>query len=388
MTVNSESIPAVLREYPQWVCWRAKERDGKATKVPIDPTTGSFASVSDPETWTHYEVALGASAAEDGLGFVFTDEDPFVGVDLDDCRSDGELTEWAADIVDRLDSYTEVSPSGEGVHVLVEGTIPGSKSRSGSVECYESARFFTMTGERVDGTVADIEQRQESLARVYDEYVYGDDDQQEPSGMGRKSESSSATSLSDAALVEKAQNAKNGEKFTRLWNGRTTGYESQSEADMALCCLLAFWTGGDIGRMDRLFRESGLYRDKWDEVHYADGSTYGEQTVARAVRVSGETYDGDVTDNGDSDPRVERQDSASPSQDVVLLTERVEVLSDRIRTLERQLSESREEIDRLTRKTEQAMSQLESAADPPGEPDSKNEQVTGLRRLLSVFGKS
>ena len=98
------------------------------------------------------EVALGAAEAEDGLGFVFTEDDPFVGVDLDDYREVGELTEWAEAIVDRLDSYTEVSPSGTDVHVLIEGMIPSTKSRSGSVQCYDSRRFFTMTGDHLPGT--------------------------------------------------------------------------------------------------------------------------------------------------------------------------------------------------------------------------------------------
>jgi len=97
--------------------------------------------------------------------------------------------------------------------------------------------------------------------------------------------------LEDEDLLEKARNASNGEKFERLWNGNTVGYDSQSEADMALCCLLAFWTGGDRTQMDHLFRQSGLLREKWDEVHYADGSTYGEKTIERAIATTSEFYD-------------------------------------------------------------------------------------------------
>jgi len=90
--------------------------------------------------------------------------------------------------------------------------------------------------------------------------------------------------LDDDELIERAKEAANGEKFQRLWRGDTSGYPSHSEADMALCCLLAFWTSGDPQRVDRLFRASGLMRDKWDEVHYADGATYGERTVKRACK--------------------------------------------------------------------------------------------------------
>lgn len=104
--------------------------------------------------------------------------------------------------------------------------------------------------------------------------------------------------ISDAGIIGEAKNAKNGAKFERLWSGSTAGYESQSEAELALCCLLAFWTSNDTERMDRLFRESGLYREKWDEVHYADGSTYGEKTIANAVQVLSETYEQDAGDLG------------------------------------------------------------------------------------------
>ena len=341
MTVDADAIPATLRDYPQWVCWRAKERDGKMTKIPIDPQTGSFASVSDPESWLMYEVALGASESEDGLGFVFTEDDPFVGVDLDDCREDGELTDWAADIVDRLDSYTEVSPSGEGVHVLIEGIIPSSKSRSGSVECYDSSRFFTMTGDHVDRTPTEIEERQDAFAPVYDQYVYGDDESSTEEQAKKRDSVSTATYLSDSELVEKARNAKNGAKFESLWNGSTAGYESQSEADMALCCLLAFWTGNDGSQMDRLFRDSGLYREKWDEVHYVDSSAYGEKTVERAVQVWSGTYEEEVGDEGRTGSRFRASVS---NQEATMLRERVDLLWTRVGRLERELTRIRDKV--------------------------------------------
>lgn len=85
--------------------------------------------------------------------------------------------------------------------------------------------------------------------------------------------------------------AANGETFQQLWRGSTAGYPSHSEADMALWCLLAFWTGGDRQRMDRLFRESGPMRETWDEVHYGDGRMYGEVTIERALQVTDERYD-------------------------------------------------------------------------------------------------
>jgi len=85
---------------------------------------------------------------------------------------------------------------------------------------------------------------------------------------------------------------------------------------MALCCLLAFWTGGDHQQIDRLFRQSGLLRDKWDEVHYADGSTYGEKTIERAVASISEFYDPDTRETAtESAPQNERRTSTAATRD-------------------------------------------------------------------------
>ncbi|ELY62816.1 hypothetical protein C489_21106 [Natrinema versiforme JCM 10478] len=155
--------------------------------------------------------------------------------------------------------------------------------------------------------------------------------------------------LEDKDLLEKARNASNGEKFERLWRGSTAGYESQSEADMALCCLLAFWTGGDHTRMDRLFRQSGLLRDKWDDVHYADGSTYGEKTIERAIASTSEFYDPDTRE--DSSEASSRQSESStagsrdePARNHAYLVEKNRLLTDRINDLEATLEEKDERI--------------------------------------------
>jgi hypothetical protein len=276
---TAESLPAPLVTREQWVAWRSEERSGKATKVPVNPATGSYASATDAETWTDFATAreYAASSAR-GVGFVFTADDPIVGVDLDDCRDpdDGSLTDWAQDIVDRLDSFTEVSPSGTGVHVLVEGELPDGRNRHGDVELYDDARFFTVTGDQLSETPGTLEQRQDALVAVHTEYVAPDDaggsasadaDSEATAGAADTPESAAAASdgaasgpgndLGDEELLSRARSATNGEKFARLFAGDTAGYPSQSEADMALCSLLAFWTGGDAEQMDRLFRESG-----------------------------------------------------------------------------------------------------------------------------------
>ena len=146
-----------------------------------------------------------------------------------------------------------------------------------------------------------IEERQAEVETLLERYFA-------PKTIGEDSiqPSSSGHNLTDNELVEKAKGAKNGAKFARLFLGRWEGdYASQSEADLALCGLLAFWTGSDAGRIDALFRRSGLYREKWDEKHFGSGSTYGEETIAKAARGSTESYRAPAAENADDAARQE-----------------------------------------------------------------------------------
>lgn len=283
-------LPDSLTERSQWVCWREDERDGNSTKVPVNPYTGGFASTTDSETWSDFETAREhAIESGIGLGFVFTEDDSLVGIDLDKCRvpTTGTASDWAATIIDRLDSYTEVSPSGTGFHVIVEGALPAGRNRRDTVEMYAHSRYFTVTGEHVEETPREIRERTDALTEIHREYVLEEAE-------GDKEHHSATTTprvdLDDETLLERARAAQNGSKFERLWKGNTRGYDSHSEADMALCAILAFWSGGDSRQVDRLFRSSSLYRKKWDEVHFADGSTYGEKTVERAIEGTTEFY--------------------------------------------------------------------------------------------------
>jgi primase-polymerase (primpol)-like protein len=159
ITMTPENIPEELTERPQWVLWRLEERAGQLTKVPYTDT-GHRASSTDLMTWTTCAMAYAAyeRGDYDGLGFVFSSADPFVGIDLDDCRDpeSGEIKPWAQKIISRLqEGYVEVSPSGTGVHIIVEGSARDGKTRRevhekgkrvGRVEMYGRAKFFTITG--------------------------------------------------------------------------------------------------------------------------------------------------------------------------------------------------------------------------------------------------
>ncbi|WP_049890855.1 phage NrS-1 polymerase family protein [Natrinema versiforme] len=358
-------LPKQLRERDQWVCWREEPRDGKPTKIPVTPGSGEFASSTDPETWVSVETALeyAHSRDADGVGFVFTDDDPIVGVDLDDCRDPetGDIDDVAEDIIERLDSYTEISPSGTGFHVLIEGELPDGRNRRGSIELYDTARFFTVTGDSLEEMPSRVARRQDALEAIHREHVQDSesDGTSESGYRGVTNEQASTgtavntdVDLDDEELLEKAMNASNGTKFERLWNGNMAGYESQSEADMALCCLLAFWTGGDHTRVDQLFRQSGLLREKWDEVHYADGSTYGEKTIERAIVNTSEFYDPDARDNSSEASSRESESSTTssrdePAQNHAYLVEKNRLLTDRVDELEATLEEKDDRINEL-----------------------------------------
>jgi len=147
------SIPDELKVLKQWVNWRPEQRSGdsKPTKIPVNPRTGRLASSTNADTWTDFSSACErahSSNGQLGIGFVFTPNDPYVGVDLDHCRDPvtGEMDEWAQEIIDVLNSYTEISPSGTGVKIICKGTKPGTRSRKGKIEMYEHSRYFTVTG--------------------------------------------------------------------------------------------------------------------------------------------------------------------------------------------------------------------------------------------------
>ena len=276
-----EAIPSELKALPNWVCYRYFYDDGidKYRKMPINPRDMEPAKSNDPTTWTDYDTAVRASEECDGIGFMFSNS-PYFGVDIDGVRDEierykaGEDT-IIAEFVDTLQSYTELSRSGNGIHIICRGKLPPSGRRKGNVEMYENGRFFVMTG-NVAAEYADISDCTEAIKVLHEKYIGG----------GTSPSSSPALppaelALTDSELLDRAKNAKNGAKFARLYAGDIAGYTSQSEADMALCNHLAYWTGCDAERMDRMFRGSGLFREKW--LREQSGTTYGALTIQKAI---------------------------------------------------------------------------------------------------------
>ncbi len=283
--VARDAIPTELRERPQWVCWRYEERQGRRTKIPLSPHTGRRAKTDDPATWgTFAEAHTAAERHRWGLGYVFAADDPYVGIDLDQCRdpATGVLTTVAATVVAEFDTYAEASVSGTGVHLIARGTIPGARRKSPGLdhEIYAARRFFAFTGARLPDAPATIAACQPAI-----NHFYGATFGPEPAPVAPATPHP-VTDRDDAALLERARSdGRTGSAFSSLWHGDTGAHHGDhSAADLALCSHLAYWTGGDTARVDALFRRSALYRPKWDERRGA--LTYGERTIARALRRS------------------------------------------------------------------------------------------------------
>lgn len=248
----------------QWVGWRYGQKRGKKReKVPIDPRTGGRARVNDPATWGTMEEATRSAAARDldGIGFIFAEGDGYVGVDLDGCLDveTGEIAPWASRIIKGFGSYTEVSPSRTGVKIVARGRKPEGRKRRAAVEMYDRERFFAITG-AVLGGCRTVESRQEAIERLQGWLNAADS-----RAFEKASPEAVPIALEDEELLRKARAAANGPRFRRLYDeGDASGYGSESEADMALAGVLAFWTGCDPERMERLFGASALgQRAKW-----------------------------------------------------------------------------------------------------------------------------
>ena len=290
-----------LQSRIQWVCWRKEKRKSNWTKIPYNPRTGKPAASNDPDTWSPYTVALAAwqkqSNRYDGLGYMFNRD--VTGIDLDHCvDAQGHIEPWAWSLIERLASYTEYSPSGDGVHIWARGIIPKGMRRAtprtwkaqqndAAIEMYCEGRYFTVTGDHVEGTPTTIEDRQDALNALYHE-VIGPASQ--PLGSnGVPKDNPLQSSLNDDQVLKKAEAASNGGKFRSLFYDGAAGYPSASEADFALCLILAFWTRRNTVQMDRLFRRSALYREKWDSARSA--STYGQDTIQKAATRCDVIYD-------------------------------------------------------------------------------------------------
>ena len=292
MTVNVQNIPESLRNHALWCCWKLEDRNGKPTKVPYNPLSSGRAMSNNRSTFGTFEQAIFAKDMKgyDGIGIGIFDE--ICAIDIDHCIQDGVFSELAKKVYSIMDSYTEISPSGEGLRILFRA--PGFRYDKNTyyinhqkigLEVYVSGftnKYVTVTGNTVHQR--GIENRTDELQKVLDLFMCRNVPQNQ---ISTPDYSLPAVSLSDHELCLKAENASNGHLFRELMSGNTAGYGGDhSKADLALCNILAFYSK-DAHQIDRIFRSSGLMREKWDRK--TGNSTYGEITIQCALnRVSGQ----------------------------------------------------------------------------------------------------
>lgn len=298
-----DNIPAELKQLPNWICWRGfpqprPDDPDHIGKIPINPKTGGKAQSNNPDTWTDFDTAAraseqftGGSPAADGrpaggIGFMFGNS-PYFGVDVD--KVDADIREFldggngiVSEFIHALQSYAELSPSGKGIHILCRGELPKGARRRGNVEMYDSGRFFTVTGNNI-GEYTAVEDCTEVIKPLHEKYLGGA--RSEPA---QRIVQTAPLPCSVSEVLEAASRAKNGSRFQALYAGNFAEYNSQSEADMAFCNMLAFWTGRNAALMDEIFRNSGLMRDKWDRRQ--SGSTYGALTIQKACEQCENVY--------------------------------------------------------------------------------------------------
>jgi len=297
--VQANNLPAELRESGLFCCWRYETRSGtdKPTKVPYNPRTGGGAQSTNPGTFAPLSATLEAAerGQYDGIGAGIFGS--LGAIDIDHCLDDnGRPSELARDIAGTIHGYTERSPSGKGLRILftVSDGFQYDKARYYisnqrlGLEVYiagATQKYVTVTGDAINPGYP-LEERGEQLAAVLEKYMVRPRAQ---TPTPQTQTPIAPVELDDLALIERAKRSKNGVAFTALWAGDTTGCKSRSEADIAFCNMLAFWTNKDAARMDSLFRQSGLMREKWDRPQ--SGSTYGALTIQNAISTTREGYD-------------------------------------------------------------------------------------------------
>lgn len=284
LPVYPDRIPQVLKDALQWAIWKADPNPKKAgtlDKVPYRAKApGRKASSTDASTWADYMSAYDAYERRDETcadGLMFACGDGFGGVDIDGCIDPhtGEIAPWAREVIQAIDSYTEKSVSGTGVRIFVRTSpIKAIKDR---VEIYTRARFYTVTGQHIEGTPLTVEDRGAELQALRDqvesERTAAKAAKRKQSNPQRRESPSvqpacgvTELGITDDEVLKVCRGFKG---FDALFQGNIDGCKGQSEADMKLAGMLAFACGpGEHERVERLMRQSGLARDKWDRPDY------------------------------------------------------------------------------------------------------------------------
>lgn len=292
------AVPNELKNLKQWGLFRKQwmPNRNKYNKIPVNPWDNSAGSSTDQTTWSDFDTAIRALAKyqADGLAFYFGNG--YVGLDIDHIGEDLKtFTNGDNDNeVNRANqlthgTYMEVSISNEGIHCIFKGKVPGNRSRHANYEMYSKDRFFALTGNVLTAHQVIKSLNDDEMRTLYTHYLGAD--KVVPLPVQNVNQFNNDLSIDD--IINKIENSSQKDKFNKLmkqgWHEGDGDYPSHSEADNALASILAFWTGNDYHKMDEIFRNSKLYRPKWDK---KDGATtYGVRTLNTAINETTNTYD-------------------------------------------------------------------------------------------------
>lgn len=305
-TKNFKNIPAVLKGRKQWVTWGRNGKDKQGNyyqlKQPFNPVTGKPAKIDDPTTWATYEDCEKAvdKLKYTGLGYVFNED--YIAIDLDNVIDEkGNMLPDVILLLEGLDSYTEYSQSKRGVHVILSKGVINLQKNSGklpvttaeaqrftregvkvpAIEMYTTGRYFAITGNIYNGKKI-IKENTTEARRLYRTYINPVERPEATATIKSKQKPKATLTDKIKALLAVMYRGKNGKKIKKLWEGDISDYKSQSEADLALCNYLAFYTDKKPQAINDAFICSGLYREKWDEARGA--KTYGQLTIELALK--------------------------------------------------------------------------------------------------------
>lgn len=285
------NIPEELKEKGLFCCVRGKRKEsGKFVKIPYTPIKGSPANANNKESFASFEEAREDYYWElneyDGIGFLLTDK--ICLIDLDDAYIDGQLSPIAKRIVSIMNSYTEISFNGQGIHILfkVKENFKFDRSKhyiknpNNKVEIYitDTRRYSTITGDRLNEN--EIEERTTELEKLLDQFMLRDEPIIPRAQKNNSKILSKVRKIDNYSLLDRIRNSKSGEKFSLLFDfgNWEENYNSQSEADMELAGILAFWTAKDFERIEKFMWSSKLARPKWEK-----NKGYLKRTIEKAI---------------------------------------------------------------------------------------------------------
>lgn len=292
-------FPDELKALRQWCCWRYVVRDnGKPGKLPLN-ADGSRSSSKRRELWCSYAEA--SESVErwgfDGVGFMFSRQDPYIGLDFDNCLAGGKVTteaaRWALTALDG--TYMERSPSGNGFHAIVRGHLPWSGRRTDSLEVYQSGRFFAVT-ERGNGKpVIDCQPALDAMVARWFREDEREAERSQVVGDGSDTPVVTQPRLSPSRIIALCCNSRDGYKwgcmhFTGQWE---QFYASRSQADMAYISLVTFFVGPHLPTIRQVALLSQLKRPKW--FRRIDGVSYLDDTISTAIRSKTHWYSATFT---------------------------------------------------------------------------------------------